>query len=48
MRAWFSAHDVDPAFVDGLLEAHGIDPKTRGETLSVAQYRELGATFAAL
>ncbi|MDR3315461.1 MAG: 16S rRNA (adenine(1518)-N(6)/adenine(1519)-N(6))-dimethyltransferase RsmA [Coriobacteriales bacterium] len=48
MRSWFSAHNEDPALVDTLLASHRIDPKTRGETLTVNQYRELGASFAAL
>jgi 16S rRNA (adenine1518-N6/adenine1519-N6)-dimethyltransferase len=42
MRSYFLAHGFDPALVDLLLEKAGVNPRTRGETLTVEDYRTLG------
>jgi 16S rRNA (adenine1518-N6/adenine1519-N6)-dimethyltransferase len=47
MRSHFASRGIDPALVDALLATTGVPPTTRGETLPVEKYRELGAALLA-
>jgi 16S rRNA (adenine1518-N6/adenine1519-N6)-dimethyltransferase len=47
MRSYFSTRQQDPATVDVLLEAAGIDPSRRGETLGVRDYLSLAGYWLA-
>jgi 16S rRNA (adenine1518-N6/adenine1519-N6)-dimethyltransferase len=42
MRSYFSAHNLDPAQIDPLLAAAALPPTTRGETLTLEDYKKLG------
>ncbi|MGI6216854.1 MAG: 16S rRNA (adenine(1518)-N(6)/adenine(1519)-N(6))-dimethyltransferase RsmA [Coriobacteriales bacterium] len=45
MRAYMSAKEMDPEMVDGILEASGIDPKSRGEQHPVGDFISIGKAF---